>query len=339
MSVIDRTADGERGGAAPSVVVLGATGFVGRHLCAAFAAAGWAVTGVARGTPAVPPPYRTVALDLVRAAPERITRLLAECGAQVVVNAAGAVWGVGEDEMALANTVLVRRLVAAVAALPDRPRLVQLGSVHEYGPGPRRGITEDTPARPVTPYGRSKLAGGLAVLEAARAGRVDGLVLRVSNVSGPGTDPVSLLGRVARHLTAASPGALRLAPLLAHRDFVDVRDVADAVLAAAGSPATGRVVNIGGGRAVPVRDLVTRLTELAGRGTEIVEAPAPGGRPPEAEWQRMDIGLARTLLGWRPRRSLDDSLRDLLAEARTAARLRPVVQCRSSRPGHHGRDG
>ncbi|MFD7666426.1 NAD-dependent epimerase/dehydratase family protein [Streptomyces sp. NPDC059788] len=324
MSVIDRTADGGRGGAAPSVVVLGATGFVGRHLCAAFAGAGWTVTGVARTHPPVPPPCRTVTLDLVRAAPERIARLLAGHGARVVVNAAGAVWGVSAEEMALANDGLVRRLVTAVASLPRPPRLVQLGSVHEYGPGPRRGITEDTPTAPVTPYGRSKLAGGLALLDAAAAGAVDGLVLRVSNVSGPGTPPASLLGTVARHLAEEPPGPLRLAPLLAHRDFVDVRDVADAVLAAAGSTATGRVVNIGGGRAVPVRALVTRLTELAGRGAEITEVPSPGGRPPEAEWQRMDIALAGRLLGWRPRRGLDDSLRDLLAEARAAVRCDPL---------------
>ncbi|WP_328538803.1 NAD-dependent epimerase/dehydratase family protein [Streptomyces sp. NBC_00344] len=320
----NRRTGGRGGGAAGSVVVLGATGFVGRHTCEVFAAAGWTVTGVARSAPVTATPYDVVPLDAVDAGPGRLTELLDERGAAVVVNAAGAVWNVTEAEMMRANADLVRRLVTAAGSAAGRPRLIQLGSVHEYGPVPRTGITEDIPTAPVTPYGRSKLAGARALLNAAAAGSVEGLVLRVSNVSGPGTHPASLLGMVARHLATSAPEPLRLAPLLAHRDFVDVRDVADAALAAACSDASGRVVNIGGGQAVSVSSLVVRLTELAEAAAEIVEAPSAGGRPPEAEWQRMDIGLADTLLGWRPRRSLDDSLRDLLAQARACADREPL---------------
>ncbi|MEW1686429.1 NAD-dependent epimerase/dehydratase family protein [Streptomyces sp. NPDC091265] len=315
----NRRTGGKGGGAAGSVVVLGATGFVGRHTCEVFAAAGWAVTGIARTAPMAAAPYEIVPLDAVHAGPGRLARVLDERGAEVVVNAAGAVWKVTEDEMMRANADLVRRLVTAAASADRRPRLIQLGSVHEYGPVPRAGITEDIPTAPITPYGRSKLAGARALLDAAAAGEAAGLVLRISNVSGPGTHRASLLGKVAHHLTTSAPEPLRLAPLLAHRDFVDVRDVADAALAAAGSAASGRVVNIGGGRAVSVSSLVTRLTELAGTAAEIVEVPSAGGRPPEAEWQRMDITLADTLLGWRPRRTLDDSLRDLLAHTRGGA--------------------
>ncbi|MFE4868564.1 NAD-dependent epimerase/dehydratase family protein [Streptomyces sp. NPDC056682] len=319
MSVNDRRAGGRGGGGAGSVVVLGATGFVGRHVCEVFGAAGWRVTGVARAARNESTPHEIIPLDIVGAEPGRIAQLLAECGAGVVVNAAGAVWQATEDDMARANADLVRHLVAATALLDRRPRLVQLGSVHEYGPVPRTGITEDIPTAPVTPYGRSKLAGARALLDAAAAGEADGLVLRVSNVSGPGTHRASLLGMVAHHLATSAAEPLRLAPLLAHRDFVDVRDVADAALAAARSEVCGRVLNIGGGQATSVRSLVVRLTELAGAAAEIVEAPGAGGRPPEAEWQCMDIGLAKELLGWRPLRSLDDSLRDLLAHARDAA--------------------
>ncbi|MFF4185625.1 NAD-dependent epimerase/dehydratase family protein [Streptomyces sp. NPDC001691] len=314
----DRRAGGRGGGGAGSVVVLGATGFVGRHICEVFGAAGWTVTGVARSVQGPPAPYDIVPLDVVDAEPGRIAALLAERGAGVVVNAAGAVWQTTEDDMTRANADLVKQLVAATARSAGRPRLIQLGSVHEYGPVPRTGITEDTPTAPVTPYGRSKLAGARALLDATEAGAAEGLVLRVSNVSGPGTHRASLLGMVAHHLATGSPEPLRLAPLLAHRDFVDVRDVADAALAAANSQASGQVLNIGGGQATSVRSLVARLTELAGAAAEIVEAPSAGGRPPEAEWQRMDIGRAGELLGWSPRRSLDDSLRDLLAHARDA---------------------
>ncbi|PTM99065.1 nucleoside-diphosphate-sugar epimerase [Streptomyces sp. VMFN-G11Ma] len=303
---------------------------MGGHVCRAFAAAGWRVAGVARSTPDTPAAYAIHGLDLARAAPEQITALVRGHGADVVVNAAGAVWGATEAEMDLSNRDLVRRLVAA-----RPPRLIQLGSVHEYGPVPRAGITEAGPTAPVTPYGRSKLAGARALLDSG----TEGLVLRVSNVSGPGTSPLSLLGMVAAHLARDSGEPLRLAPLLAHRDFVDVRDVADAVLAAASSKATGRAVNIGGGHATSVREVVARLVALAGRDTRIVETPVAGARPPEAEWQRLDITLADRLLGWRPRISLDESLRDLLAEAHCHS---PSSAVRAGTPtmsatGHHQR--
>jgi nucleoside-diphosphate-sugar epimerase len=329
LAAIGRRAEGGR-----AVLVLGASGFVGGHVCRAFAAAGWRVAGVARSTPDTPAAYDIHGLDLARADPEQIVALVRGHGADVVVNAAGAVWGATEAEMDLSNRDLVRRLVAA-----RPPRLIQLGSVHEYGPVPRAGITEAGPTAPVTPYGRSKLAGARALLDSG----TEGLVLRVSNVSGPGTSPLSLLGMVAAHLARDSGEPLRLAPLLAHRDFVDVRDVADAVLAAASSKATGRAVNIGGGHATSVREVVARLVALAGRDTRIVETPVAGAgagaRPPEAEWQRLDITLADRLLGWRPRISLDESLRDLLAEAHchpVSSAVRAPAPTMSA-TGHHQR--
>ncbi|MGI5455107.1 NAD-dependent epimerase/dehydratase family protein [Streptomyces sp. CA-249302] len=313
--------------AAATAVVLGATGFVGRHICTAFEAGGTRVLRVARGG-ARAGGGPVTAVDLLAASPARIARLLDRAGADVVVNAAGAVWGTTEAQMHQANAELPRRIVEALGLLPTRPRLIHLGSVHEYGPTPSGArIAEDLSPAPVGPYGTSKLLGARAVLEAAHTGRVDGLVLRIANVSGPGAPPGSLLGTVAAHLATAlaRPGRpappLRLAPLRARRDFVDARDVADAVVAAAHADAHGHVINIGSGQAVPVRLLTSRLIELSGLPVAVVEeavgaAPRGGtGGRSDAEWQQLDISRAARLLDWRPRRTLDQSLRDLLTEA------------------------
>ncbi|MFI6864499.1 NAD-dependent epimerase/dehydratase family protein [Streptomyces sp. NPDC050421] len=312
-----------------SVVVFGATGFVGRHICTAFEEAGAAVFRVARGGGHTAP---DLAVDLLSATPARIAEVLARAGADIVVNAAGAVWGVTERQMHQANAELPGRVVEAIGLRPRPPRLVHLGSVHEYGPtAPGVRITEDLPPAPDGPYGRTKLLGARAVLEAADAGTVDGGVLRISNVSGPGAPRESLLGTVAAHLAAAHRSGsraggraappLRLAPLRARRDFVDVRDVADAAVAAARADTRGTVVNIGSGEAVGVRKVTDRLIELSGLPVAVVEesgqgreAAVAGGRG-GAEWQRLDISRAALLLGWRPRRTLDDSLGDLLAQA------------------------
>lgn len=89
------------------------------------------------------------------------------------------------------------------------------------------------------------------MLRAVREQGLDGLVLRVSVACGPGAPAGSLSGTVAAHL-AAGRDVVRLAPLRAHRDLVDVRDIADAVVSAARVPAPAlagaeALVNIGRG--------------------------------------------------------------------------------------------
>ncbi|MFI9723683.1 NAD-dependent epimerase/dehydratase family protein [Streptomyces sp. NPDC052396] len=306
-----------------TVVVLGATGYLGRRLCESFTGQGARVRPVSRG--ATGP--EAVRLDVLTAWPEELARVLGSDGVDVVVNAAGRAWAADERQMAEGNARLVARITQALAGLDRAPRLVQLGSVHEYGAGtPGTATTEDQPAAPVTPYGRTKLQGSQEVLRAARESGVDGVVLRLANVVGAGAPAGSLFGKVADHLAEAArtralggtPAELRLPPLRTRRDLVDLADTVDAVLAAATAPADlvrGQVINVGGGRAVPMREPVDRMVALSGLPVPVAEAaPTPPLRA-DVEWQLLDITRARRLLGWRPRRTLDDSLRDLLAAA------------------------
>ncbi|MFE6270207.1 NAD-dependent epimerase/dehydratase family protein [Streptomyces goshikiensis] len=339
------TVVGTRPVAGLSVVVLGGTGFLGRHIGEAFAALGARVHPVSRtGGYAGVPDRPAVRLDLLAAAPEEIARLLETTRADVVVNAAGRAWEADGEELAAGNAELVERLVRVLAGLPGPPvRLVQLGTVHEYGAGsPDTATREDHAPAPVTAYGRTKLRGTRAVLRAASEWGVDGVVLRLANVIGAGVPRGSLFGRVAALLGEAAradargerPAELRVPPLRAARDLVDAVDAVAAVLAAATAPGaavTGRVINVGRGEAVPVRGLIHRMVALSGLEVPVAEDAAGPGSPgspggpggagalrgaparTDVAWQRLDITLAGRLLGWRPTRHLDDSLRALLA--------------------------
>jgi dTDP-6-deoxy-L-talose 4-dehydrogenase [NAD(P)+] len=314
-------------------MVLGAGGFLGGHIAAAFAAEGARVHAVrrpaARGAARRPlPGTEVVAPGLLELSPRQLARLIDASGADTVVNAAGRAWQADEDAMTAGNATLVHRLIEALALLLRPPRLIQLGTVHEYGAGtPGAATTEEQPPAPLTPYGRTKLLGTEAVLRAAEDRGVDGVVLRLVNVLGPGVSRASLFGSVAARLGEAAriraaggvPDGLRLPCLRVHRDLVDVRDAVDAVRAAALAPGpwrAGRVINIGCGRAVPVRSLIDRMVTLSGVRLPVVEAVASvtAGGPPRTDtaWLQLDITRAREQLGWQPRRSLDDSLRALL---------------------------
>ncbi|WP_193783520.1 NAD(P)-dependent oxidoreductase [Streptomyces sp. E5N91] len=317
--------------AALSVVVLGSGGFLGRHIGDAFAAQGARVHAVTRNSSDRTPHgaatgSRTTPIDLLTTPPQEVAEFLGSVGADVVVNAAGRAWRADEAQMTAGNAELVLRLVTALEQLPGPPiRLVQLGSVHEYGAGaPNTGTGEEHEPTPVTAYGRTKLLGTQTVLRAAQDRTVEGVVLRLANVIGAGVPEGSLFGRVAAHLAAAAraesrgekAAELRLPPLRAARDVVDARDAADAVVAAATTVGVaGRVINVGRGEAVGTRELIDRMVRLSGLAVPVVEETAAAMSRTDVDWQRLDVSRARQLLGWRPRRSLDASLRDLLAAA------------------------
>lgn len=297
-----------------AAAVIGASGCVGGHVCEAFARAGHDVLAIARRGPSPHAAGRAfVPLDVAATEPARLAGILADAGVDVVVNAAGG-WLGTVEENEYHHVRLTERLVAGAALMARRPRIIQIGSIHEYGPVPYGvSIDESAEPRPRTPYARTKLASSQALLDATAAGDAHGVVLRAVNVCGPRVTPASFLGTVVRRLRDAAPGTdIDLAVDDAERDFLDVRDLAAAVFAAADAPAAvGRAVNVGRGEAVAIRRLLELLLTVAGFGTGLIRERDDRVESRGGGWVRADIGLAGTLLGWRPRIGLRESFEDM----------------------------
>ncbi|MFB8276841.1 NAD-dependent epimerase/dehydratase family protein [Nocardia colli] len=295
-----------------TALVLGGTGFVGPHIVASLQA-DYLTTTVSRGVNSVGPEH--ISLDLSTDDPRPLTELLRKYRPALVVNAAGSYWGLDESGLHRSLVTLTETTLAALTACSDlRPRYVHLGSVLEYGPLPASGrIDESTPTEPESLYGRTKLAASAAVQAAIARGSVDGVVLRVTNSIGPGVHPGTLIGRVGSMLAEHRAGRahIELSPLAAYRDFIDVRDLGAAVLAAARSRTARTVVNIGRGQAVSVRQLVDRLISISAVPADVVEsATAPGALGAVTSWLEVATGTAEQELGWRATRSVDQALRD-----------------------------
>lgn len=292
----------------PTVLLLGATGFLGRHVHDRFRelATARVVTAARSGGGA------DVRLDLADAA--AVAAAVGAVAPDIVVNCAGLTVG-GPAELALGNVVGPANLIEALLAA-DRPvRLVHLGSAAEYGPVPAgTAVDEDSPERPVGVYGVTKLAGTRLVRAAAAAG-LDALALRVANPVGPGSPPSTVAGRLVEqlHRVAAVGGEITTGPLDDVRDFVDVRDVAAATVAAALHPARSdrAVLNVGSGRPTRVATLVHRLLAVAGCDAPLRIETGGSARSSAVPWQQCDSTAIGTAIGWRPTRDLDVSLRDL----------------------------
>ncbi|MFB9239805.1 NAD-dependent epimerase/dehydratase family protein [Plantactinospora siamensis] len=290
------------------VILFGRSGFIGRHVRAALAAD----PRVAE----VRCPGRDEC-DLAAVAVDELTAMMDRERPAAVVNCTGRVAGTG-PELLRANAEVTAKLIEAIAAAAPRARLVRMGSAAEFGLVPTdRAVTEDDPALPVSEYGLSQFAGTRLLELACAAGRIDGVALRVFNPLGAGLPEANLLGRAAaviRRAQRLGDTEITLGPLSAYRDFVDVRDLAAAVVAAVcAGPLPARVFNVGSGRTVASREAVRLLAEAAGFTGRIREEEAPPARSAAVPWIQADISRARRLLGWSPEHDLASSVKAVLA--------------------------
>ncbi len=202
---------------------------------------------------------------------------------------------VGCNSVTHGGTVnVVRRAVEA-----DVARFVLASSCAVYGDATRLPIAEPTSPRPLSPYAAAQQAAEEVSPAAADDGQITAVCLRFFNVYGPRQDPSSeYSGVISRFMTAAALGE----PVTVFgdgrqtRDFVYVKDVVDAVLAALGRPLRGvTTVNVGSGTSANLLDCLSVLEVLAAGPLVRRFAPARTG---EVRDSRADVGRARWVLAW-----------------------------------------
>ena len=201
-----------------------------------------------------------------------------------------------------------------MAATAPTARYIHLGSAAEYGSaGAGRPVDEDDDPRP---SGCTASASSPAARRCWRWRPTAGLsasVLRVFNPVGAGAPTSTLPGRLAHLLRTVADGQpLSVGPLDTFRDFVDVRDVAAAVVACTvAAKAPGRIYNVGSGKATGSRELAERLVGIAGFRGNIREQAPPSDRSGALASQQANIDRAGVELDWSPQHDLTDSLIDL----------------------------
>jgi nucleoside-diphosphate-sugar epimerase len=164
-----------------------------------------------------------------------------------------------------------------------------------------RPLREDDPLDTRQPYAASKAAADLLV----RAAGKKVTVLRPFSFTGRGDSPHRLFPSIVRSRT------LDLSPCDQIRDYAAAADIADGILAALTTGATG-VFNLGTGRAVPLRQLIEEVVAELGLKVELRFGARPAS-PHEPRFLVADITRARRELHWEPRRSLASAVKELLS--------------------------
>jgi len=191
-------------------------------------------------------------------------------------------------------------------------RLVQTSTSEVYGTAREVPMTEEHPLRPQSPYAASKVGADQLAESYWRTYGLPVVVLRPFNTYGPRQSPRAVIPTIL--LQALAGSRVRLGSLTARRDFTYVTDtVRGFLLAGSRSRCEGKVIQIGSGRDVSVRDLVRMVGGLMGRRLRLVQERRRV-RPRRSEVERLVAGTRRAavLLGWKPTISLEEGLAETL---------------------------
>ncbi len=297
-------------------LVTGGSGFVGRQVLGAlrdgagrFAVRDDKVVVLGRQCP----PNWTGAFSAVDLQDATQTRVAVEqISPDVVIHTAGRTPPAPDEVLYRINFWATVHLLSALRSLRKTIRVVLSGSAAELGPvdEARLPVSESYPCDPMTAYGRSKWLATKSGL--SERSPLEVMVARVFNPIGPGTPATQALGQFASRLVESGrdPVELIVGDLDSRRDFIDVRDVAQAMVALATRGNAGMVYHVGTGQSHRVGDGLNRLVQLGGCDVRLSVDPALCNRRGPVD-SRADITRITAHTGWRPQISWDDSLVDL----------------------------
>lgn len=300
------------------VLVTGAGGFIGSHLCERLVELGASVRAFAEYNSLgswgwLDESPRRGELEVVLGDVRDADSIAAACTAVDTVFHLAALIAIPfsyEAPLAYLQTNAIGTANVLRAAQRDGCRLVVHTSTSEvYGTARYVPIDESHPLQAQSPYAASKIAADKLAESFCLSFGVPVTTLRPFNTYGPRQSARAVIPTIVTQALAGGPVALgNLTPT---RDLTFVTDTVEAFVRIADcEAAVGRVVNVGSGQEMSVGSLAERIESLLDRPVS-VELDPERVRPSDSEVERLcaDASLARELLGWSPAVDLDDGVR------------------------------
>jgi NDP-hexose 4-ketoreductase len=287
-------------------LVLGAAGFVGRATLADLKVRGRQVAGAGRSAspPAGVAGESWRAIDVFDAT--QLRALLRKLQPSILLNAIGHHPAAAHSELRDFYVRSTAIILEAVQVEQPSCRVVLLGSAAEYGNSSvAAGSCETDSRHPLSDYGRAK-CGQFDVACRFAANGLDVISARLFNPIGHGQGSHRFVGALLNRIRRGER------PVQVHsgnhvRDWIDVRDVARALVTLAESPEPPVAVNVCTGKGHTVGFVANAVGRLAGVEVEV----KPGGTSPAVLWHSVGNPGRMFNLGWRPQHGLAESLADL----------------------------
>jgi UDP-glucose 4-epimerase len=298
-----------------TVLVTGAAGFIGSALCRRLDSLGHRVVAydnLTRGRREyLPPRVRLVEGDIRDVA--RVEETVSASKPDCVIHLA-AMHFIPDciarpQETIDVNVEGTRRLLQSCRGGSVRSFIfASTGAV--YASTDRPCLEDATPLGPLEIYGASKLEAEQLVAAFHQETGISTDILRLFNAIGRNETNAHVIPHIFESLRTSD--VIELGNISPCRDYIDTRDIADAILAVADDSRGSRVFNVGTGTAYSVKDIVALLGRILGRTITVVQEPSRV-RATERMLLAADIDKICRATTWAPRIPLADTLKDLVA--------------------------
>ena len=309
-----------------TIFVTGGAGYVGSHCAKAFSNAGWTVVtydNLSRGHKDLVKWGELIEGDILDT--DHLTEALKQTQPDAVAHFAALAYvaeSISSPEIYYRNNVAGTMSLLDAMRSSDVGRLLFSSSCATYGMSDEL-ITEDTPQRPINPYGQSKLICEQMIQDYGAAHGLKSAILRYFNAAGcdpdgetgerhdpePHVIPLAIRGAMDGTFTFNILGGDYDTPDgTCVRDYVHVSDLADAHWRALDYLFTydqSNVFNLGTGRGYSVMELADAVSRVAGKPVPRVIAGRRPGDPPSLV---ASAEKAASLLGWTPKHSDLDTI-------------------------------
>lgn len=301
--------------AVSSVMVTGATGFIGRHCLPLLRQAGYRVHAVSsRAAGEEAGGVHWIQCDLLDR--DSLRRLMAEVRPSHLLHLA---WCTDHDNYWWSDQN-IRWLQSSLELLcafreAGGKRVVMTGSCAEYKFECGYCVEDNAVTEPATLYGAAKNALGKTLQAYTAARELSSAWARMFFLYGPYENPARLVPSMVNALLSGSVAECTHGRQV--RDYLHVEDAAAALTTLLDSDLCGPV-NIGSGRPVLVRELIHAIGDITGRGDliRLGARPAPESEPPVV---LADTRRLRRELGWAPGICLRDGMERTVAWWRARA--------------------
>lgn len=284
------------------ILVTGGTGFLGRYMLARLIGQGHRPLSTTFNEGDALDAATAAAVDLVDTDltdRHKTKELISSYRPEMIIHLAGTT-GHNDPTGERCRRINYDATVNLLDALSDRPvrRVVLIGTAAEYG-DQSIPFDESMQPQPMSHYAVSKVKANEYALRVHAESDLPVTVLRVFTAFGYGQPRKMFLSQLITH--ALLNKQFMMSDGSQKRDFVSIEDVTTAILDSLNAAkASGRVINIGSGRGVPLRDVAQAVWKACGADIDLLEMGAVDKTGDAAFDTEADISLARAILGWSP---------------------------------------
>lgn len=300
-------------------LIIGGAGFVGGYLISELASYNYDVHATCLPSENITGDCTAHTLDILDK--EAVSALLCEVSPDVIFHLAA------QSSVALSwkkpqltaeiNVIGSINVLEAVREAEKKMRLLLIGSGEEYG-FIREGacpISEEEKLSPGNVYAATKACQGMLGEIYSRGYKMDIIMVRAFNHSGPAQLPMFVISDFCRQIAEIEKGMrppeMLVGNLSAMRDFTDVRDVVRAYRLLAEKGVSGKTYNVGRGKAVKITDILDMAVSMAKCSVE-VKQDSNKMRASDIPIIEPDVSLINADTGWSAEISMERTVNDTL---------------------------